>query len=231
MMAQKAFKPVIIVINKWDAAEGQPDPKGRPATTARYEEYIRAELKGLSFAPISFMSAKTGRNVKRTIDLAFDLREQSAQRVTTGKLNRLIRAIMETRGPTDTKGTFAKVFYVAQTGAEPPTITMVVNNPELFRPNYLRFLMNRFREELPFPEVPIRIVVRARRQREDDLAQEGGDVKVRRGRKGVGERLGARSSKPVNPPPDPDLGDAWLSDENSQSIDNPGDDASKYFDA
>jgi len=204
MLAQKSFKPVIVVINKWDAAEGQPDRKGKPVNVKTYETYVRNELKGLAFAPITFMSGQSGLNVKGTVDLAFELRAQAANRVTTGKLNRLVRGILETRAPTDIKGTFAKVFYVAQTGVEPPTITLVVNHPDLFTPNYLRFLMNRFREELPFAEVPIRIVIRARRQREDDLANagEGGDesrIKVGRGRKGVSEKSRGRASKPTVP--------------------------------
>jgi len=218
MLAQKTYKPVIIVVNKWDEAAGKPDKKGKPVDVARYEEYIRSELKGLSFAPIAFMSGKTGLNVKRTVNLAFELRQQSAERVTTGKLNRLIRIIMEKRGPTDIKGTFAKVFYVAQTGVEPPTITMVVNHPDLFTPNYLRFLMNRFREQLPFNEVPIRIVIRARRQREDDLPStvdgEQSTVRIARGRKGVTERTKGRTSAPVK-----ELGEEMLTDTESVAVD------------
>ncbi|MDI1290109.1 MAG: ribosome biogenesis GTPase Der, partial [bacterium] len=168
-LVAKSYKPAIIVVNKWDAVEGQTDDHGRKVTVERFETYIRGELKGLAIAPIAFISGQSGRNVKDTMRLAFELKAQSYERVTTGKLNRLIRGILETRGPTDTVGTMAKVYYVAQTGIAPPTITMVVNHPDLFTSNYLRFLMNRFREELPFTEVPIRIVVRARRQREDDL--------------------------------------------------------------
>jgi len=70
---------------------------------------------------------------------------------------------------------------------------MVVNHPELFTPNYIRFLLNRFRETLPFSEVPMRIVIRARRQREDDLTEDG-QMRVARGRKGVHERAGSRQS-------------------------------------
>ncbi|MBK9188124.1 MAG: ribosome biogenesis GTPase Der [Phycisphaerales bacterium] len=203
MMLQKAHKPVIIVVNKWDLAKGQIGRKGAEVTTGDYEDYLRKELIGLSFAPIAFISGKTGKNVQKTIDLAFELREQASTRVTTGKLNRLVRGIMETRSPTDTKGTHAKVFYVAQTDINPPTITLVVNVPDLFRPNYLRFLMNRFREELPFPEVPIRIVVRARRQREEDMATRSTDT--------IGEEI--------------------LSDEHSSEVATMdlGDDAEKYF--
>ncbi len=234
MLAQKAFKPVVIVVNKWDLAEGRHDVKGRPVTTRGYEEYIRAELRGLWFAPIAFVSASSGLNLARTLDLAFELKEQSRRRVTTGKLNRLVRAIMETRGPSDTAGRWAKVYYVAQTGVEPPTITLVVNHPELFTANYLRFLMNRFREELPYPEVPIRIVVRARRQREDDLvhAAEGGEdamIRVSRGRKGVKARLAGRR---VDGDGADELGDRWLSEELSRAVDVPeeSDDAEDYFD-
>ena len=193
-MAQKSYKPVIVCVNKWDLAEGGTDDKGRPATPQRFEEYIRRELKALWFAPVAFIVGASGNNVREVIDLAFELKAQTESRVTTGKLNRLVRAIIDRQGPTDTKGTQAKVYYVAQTGMAPPTITLVVNHPELFRPNYLRFLMNRFREELPFKEVPMRVVVRARRQREDDLAaaSEGSTLRMHRGRKGADKRVRAR---------------------------------------
>jgi len=167
-IAQKSWKPTIIVVNKWDLAEGQIGRDDKPVTPEKYEDYLRKELKGLSFAPIAFVSGKDNSNVRETIELAFELQQQAQERVTTGKLNRLIREIVTRQGPTDIKGTHAKVFFVAQTASNPPTITIVVNHPELFRPSYQRFLMNRLREETPFVEVPLRIVIRARRQREDD---------------------------------------------------------------
>ena len=226
----KSFKPVVIVVNKWDAVEGRADDRGRPVTPGRYEEYIRGELKGLSFAPIAFISGEHGRNVKASVQLAFELKEQAGSRVTTGKLNRMIRKIIETRGPTDEVGTQAKVYYVAQTGVSPPTITLVVNKPDLFRPNYLRFLMNRFREELPFTEVPIRIVIRARRQKEDDFhVPEGaladkGPRRIARGRPGA-------SSKPTKPKSEKEFGDEMLDDEHSTPVDLDmfSDDAEDYF--
>lgn len=167
-IAQKSWKPTIIVVNKWDLAEGQIGRDDKPVTPEKYETYLRKELKGLAFAPIAFISGQNNENVRETIELAFELQQQAQERVTTGKLNRLIREIVTRQGPTDTAGTMAKVFFVAQTQTNPPTITIVVNHPELFRPNYQRFLMNRLREETPFVEVPLRIVIRARRQREDD---------------------------------------------------------------
>lgn len=253
-----SFKPAIVVVNKWDAVEGKPNRKGQPITVADYESYLRAELKGLWFAPIAFISAEKARNVRETVELAFELRQQSAARVTTGVLNRLIRRIIERQGPTDAIGTRAKVYYVAQTGVEPPTITLVVNRPELFKPAYLRFLMNRLREVTDFKEVPIRLVVRARRQREDDMpavgTEESGEVAdsaIRRGTKGSDVRARRERSAPIARGPggkrakthepvereltDAEieaLGEALLSDEHSRAVDTNdlGDDPDAYFD-
>lgn len=181
MIAQKAFKPVIITINKWDLAEGQPGRSGRPVTVEDYEKYVRRELGGLDFAPISFMSGSTGLNVSETIDLAWDLFEQSHQRISTGKLNRMFRKIIELRGPPSKVGQVAKVYYVAQTGTAPPTITLVVNFPELFTSTYQRFLINRLRENSDLVEVPIRLAIRDRKrtlQSERGIDVEGTDDRV-----------------------------------------------------
>ncbi|MBL8965188.1 MAG: 50S ribosome-binding GTPase, partial [Phycisphaerae bacterium] len=134
MLAQKAFKPTIIVVNKWDLAEGKVGPKGKKIGVEDYEEYLRRELKGLWYAPISFISGESGRNVRETIDLAVEMHQQASMRVTTGKLNRMVGAIVERNGPPSKIGAHAKLYYVAQTGVNPPTIVLVVNKPELFAP-------------------------------------------------------------------------------------------------
>lgn len=181
-MVSKSYKPAVIVVNKWDLVEGRSATagkhKGKPISIEMYEEYLRAELKGLSLAPISFISAKGKTNVKETIRLAIDLFEQAGQRVSTGKLNRVLRRILETRGPTSKLGTFAKVFFAAQVRTHPPTIVMVVNRPELFTPNYMRFLLGAMRKHLPFPEVPINMIIKKReRARMHDL-QEGAEEAI-----------------------------------------------------
>ncbi|MFI4898372.1 MAG: ribosome biogenesis GTPase Der [Phycisphaerales bacterium JB059] len=160
----KSFKPVVIVINKWDEVEGRANPSGKTVTTEDFDDYVRKELKGLSFAPLAFMSAKEGTNIRGVIELASDLHEQATGRVSTGKINRLIRSIVERRGPSNKLGTEAKVYYATQVTTAPPTLVLVVNRPELFTPNYMRFLMNRLREELPFEEVPIRVLLRSRKR-------------------------------------------------------------------
>lgn len=171
----KHHTPTIIVVNKWDLAKGRP-LAGRPGSRTRavtpgdYERYLREELKGLWYAPIAIISAKTGQNIRDTIDLAFELKAQALERVGTGKLNRLVREIMSRRGPASGSGAFTKVLYVAQVAVAPPTIVCVVNHPQLFTSNYRRFLLNRFKEELPFSEVPVKLIVRGRREQEEYLA-------------------------------------------------------------
>lgn len=231
-LAQKSWKPTIIVVNKWDLAEGQIGRDDKPVTPEKYEEYLRKELRGLTFAPIAFVSGQDNRNVRETIELAFELKDQTSQRVTTGKLNRLIREIVTRQGPTDTVGTQAKVYFVAQTQTNPPTITMVVNHPELFRPNYQRFLINRLREETPFVEVPLRLVIRARRQREDDtkLIETGKySQKLKLGRGGTRAKITKQEGVWVAD--EGEFDDSILSDAQSSPVEFEDDDktADEYF--
>ncbi len=166
---RERFKPCVIIVNKWDLAEGRPNPKGRAVTTEDYRKYIEEELKGLSRAPIVFTSAVDSRGLRDAVNIAFELFQQSRQRVTTGRLNRLFREIIESRGPSSKLGTIAKVLYVAQLDVAPPTIVLVVNKHELFTPEYRRYLLNRIAEATPFTEVPVRLVIRDRKRA--DLAE------------------------------------------------------------
>jgi GTP-binding protein len=168
-LVQRAYKPCVIVVNKWDLVEGRMH-NGRPITTRTYQDYLKKETKGLDFAPICFISAQKGTNVQQCVKLAFDLYRQAGERAGTGPLNRTLRNILNTRGPSSKLGTFAKIFFCSQVSTRPPTIVMVVNNEHLFTNNYNRFLLNALRPVLPFPEVPIKLVIKGRkRARLDDL--------------------------------------------------------------
>lgn len=176
MLAQKSFKPVMVVVNKWDLVENAKaragKHKGKPVTTEVFDDYLRKEFKGLEFAPIVFISAKNSLNLKGLLSTAFELHRQQNDRIGTGKLNRLLRDVLSTRGPSSKLGTFAKAYFIAQVAVHPPTIVLVVNRPELFTPNYKRFLLNRIRERAPFGEVPIKMIVRERqRARLGDLLE------------------------------------------------------------
>jgi GTP-binding protein len=150
-------KPCILVINKWDLAKGR-------AGADDYGEYLTRTLSELDYAPIAFTTAKDHRNVQSTIDLACLLFKQARHRVSTGRLNKVLQEILELRGPSVKRGAKPpKMYYAAQIAVAPPTIMISVNSPGLFREDYRRFLVNRFRERLPYPEVPIRLVLRGRR--------------------------------------------------------------------
>lgn len=176
MLAQKAFRPVVLAINKWDLVQGTKARagkfKGQIITPDNYEEYLRKEFKGLEYAPLAFMSARKGTNVRPTVRLALDLVRQSRTRIGTGKLNRILKKALDTRGPSSKLGTFAKAYFISQVAVAPPTVVLVVNKIELFTPNYRRFLLNRIREQTPFTEVPIKLIVKARnRARITDLME------------------------------------------------------------
>ena len=187
------YKPCVIVVNKWDLTEGRKNRKGKPITPQDYQEYIEKELPGLSYAPIVFTSAEHGEGLTDTVNVAFDLFEQARERVSTGKLNNLIKAILSERGPSTRLGSQAKVYFASQVAVEPPTIVFAVNKPDLFTDTYQRYFLNRFRETLPFSEIPIRLIFRprrradlnellsgehARKRREQGLAKRKGQVEV-----------------------------------------------------
>ena len=151
------YKPCILVINKWDLAKGQ-------ATAESYGEYLGQVLPELRYAPVAFTSANAGRNINSTIDLATQLFKQSRTRVSTGRLNQVISAATAARQPKAKRGrTPPKLLYATQVATQPPTIVVFVNGAHLVTQNYQRFLMNQLRENLPFDEVPIRLVFRSRR--------------------------------------------------------------------
>ncbi|MBS3821452.1 MAG: ribosome biogenesis GTPase Der [Phycisphaerae bacterium] len=158
---QKHYKPGVIVINKWDLAEDH-------RTTDDYLDYISDMLRGLDFAPIIFTSAIRNDHVREALQTAVKLHEQASTRVGTGELNQAVRRILESRGPSSKLGTRARVYYVTQVTANPPTIVLFVNKPDLFSDQYQRYMINSFRDMLPFEEVPIRLVLRGRQRRSAD---------------------------------------------------------------
>ena len=168
------FKPVLIVVNKWDLAKavfrkkakmGETDELDESGLMDKYQEYVGKEMPYLAYAPILFLTAKDGKNVQVALDTAQHLFNQSRQRMTTGRLNRAIRQILVEKQPSTKLGKRAKVFYCTQIDVQPPTLALVVNNPDYFDEGYRRHIVNRLRDLLPYPEVPIRLLVNGRTQR------------------------------------------------------------------
>ena len=144
-------KPVVIAANKWDLVEDR--------SPEDFRKYLDQELAGLAFAPITFLSAKDGTNVDATLALARELYDQANLRVPTGELNRVLERALAARSPSS-KGYRVRLRYATQAEVAPPTFVLFVNDKRLIGKDYLRYLQNRIREELPFQEVPVRIVLR-----------------------------------------------------------------------
>lgn len=164
---QSRFKPVIIVLNKWDLINDDVDIDD-------FLDYLEQELPGLSYAPIIRISATEKDGVNSVLRMALNLYEQASHRESTGKLNAVFKKILERRGPSSKLGTRAKILYVTQVAVRPPTIALVVNKPQLFKGSYERYIRNRLHEELPYSEIPIRLIFSERR-RMDLNALKGGE--------------------------------------------------------
>ena len=156
--AHEAGKGVIIVVNKWDAFEKE------TGTLEKYKKEIYDQLKYLSYAPIIFVSAKTGQRVNKLFDLINHVAEQNSMRISTSVLNQVINeAIAIVQPPTD-KGKRLKIFYGTQASTKPPTFVIFVNNKELFHFSYERYLVNQIRKEFGLEGTPVRIIVREKRE-------------------------------------------------------------------
>jgi GTP-binding protein len=151
----KHHKPVAIVVNKWDQARQR-------STEEDYADYLEKELKGLDFAPIVFTTAKTGDGVRDAAAMALNLYEQAGERLSTSQLNQVMEQIVAEHPPTSKIGRRLKIYYATQLAVHPPTIGLFVNDPSLFDPTYQRYLIHRYRELLPYSEVPIKLVIRGR---------------------------------------------------------------------
>ena len=152
--AHEAGKGVIIVVNKWDEIEKE------TGTLEKYKKEVYAKLAYLSYAPIIFISAKTGQRVDKLFDMINDVAKQNSMRISTSVLNQVINeAIAIVQPPTD-KGKRLKILYGTQASTKPPTFVIFVNNKDLFHFSYERYLVNQIRKEFGLQGTPIRIIVR-----------------------------------------------------------------------
>ncbi len=159
------YKPCIFVVNKWDLLYGQ-------MPTERWVDYLRDTFSTMWHVPVAFITGQTGKNVKALLNHAQMLFKQSLERVTTGQLNRLVKAALEKHPPAMHGMTRPKIFYATQVGVQPPTIVLMCNEPRGFTDQYRRFLLRVLRDNLKFGEVPIKMYLQRRRR--DDKRNELG---------------------------------------------------------
>ena len=160
-IADKAYKPIIVVVNKWDLIEDK-----TTKSTKQFEDKFRRRLKFLETAPFVFVSALTGQRVTRVLDLAVTLHERASQRVTTGVLNRFVDDMKHNYRIPSYKGRTFKIYYMTQVETMPPTFVAVVNTSQPLHFNQERFLVNRVREAFGFEGVPIKLILRPRSRKE-----------------------------------------------------------------
>ncbi len=155
-IAHESGKATIIVINKWDLVEKDTH------TMDEFRKDVYAALSYMTYAPILFISAKTGQRVDRIYELVNYVNDQSSMRISTGMLNDVLAdATTRVQPPTD-KGKRLKIFYMTQTGVKAPTFVLFVNNAELFHFSYQRYIENKLRETFGFEGTPIKLVIRER---------------------------------------------------------------------
>jgi len=153
-----AAKSCVLLANKWDLAGSGSDAKDR------FTAAIRSDLKFVAYAPLLFISAKTGMHIEDVLPLALRVQEERLVRLPTSKINRILVEAQDRQAPPTRAGRQLKLFYGTQVRSEPPTFIVYVNDPSLLHFSYRRFLENRLREEYGFLGTPIRIVAKGRRE-------------------------------------------------------------------
>ena len=157
--AHEAGKGVIIVVNKWDEYEKE------TGTLEKYKKEVYAKLSYLSYAPIIFISAKTGQRVNKLFELINMVANNNALRVSTSVLNQVLNeAIALVQPPTD-KGRRLKVLYITQASTKPPTFVIFVNSKKIFHFSYQRYIVNQIRKEFGLEGTPVRIIVREKEEK------------------------------------------------------------------
>ena len=158
--AHEAGKGVIIVVNKWDAIEKDNH------TLEAYKKDVYEKLKYLSYAPIIFISAKTGQRVNKLFELINYVAEQNCMRIKTSVLNQVVNEAIAIVQPPSDKGRRLRIYYGTQVSIKPPTFVIFVNDKSLFHFSYERYLVNQIRKEFGLEGTPVRIIVREKSDKE-----------------------------------------------------------------
>jgi len=152
--AHNAGKASILVVNKWDLVEKE------TGTLEDYSRQVREAFAYMTYAPVIFISAKTGQRVGKLFEMINEVYSQSGLRLTTGMLNDLLtEAVAMVPTPQD-KGRHLKIFYATQVGVHPPQFVLFINDRELMHFSYERYLENQFRKNYGFSGTPIWFILR-----------------------------------------------------------------------
>lgn len=155
-IAHELGKACIIAVNKWDLVEKD----GKTMDTFRKK--LMNDFSFMSYAPIIFISAKTGQRLDRLFELIKYVDSQNAMRISTGKLNDVLAGATARVQPPSDKGKRLKIYYMTQASTRPPTFVCFVNNKDLFHYSYQRYIDNQIREVFGLEGTPTNFVIRER---------------------------------------------------------------------
>lgn len=157
----QAGRGLIIGVNKWDLT------KERQQARREWLEEISRAFAFAPYAEVTFLSALTGSRVQSLFPLFDRVRQELYRRVPTSLLNELVIDALAVNPPPSHKGKRLKIYYASQVAVKPPSFVFFVNNPQFMHFSYRRYLENRLREAFDFSGVPLRLKIRARREKED----------------------------------------------------------------
>jgi GTP-binding protein len=155
--ADEAGKAALILVNKWDVGEHSPDD------AKKFEEDVRFKLKFLAYAPMEFISAKSGRRVEKLFARIDEIAAAYRKRVRTSELNQILERALAQHNPPAVRGKPRRFYYATQLRAQPPTIALFSNTHEPLHFSYRRYLENQFRDALALVGCPVHFVIRARK--------------------------------------------------------------------
>ncbi len=155
--AEDAGKAALLVVNKWDVGQHMPDE------ARKFEESVRFKLKFLSYAPLEFVSAKTGRRVEKILPRVDEIVAGYRKRFRTSELNTILERALADHQPPAVRGRPRRFYYATQLKSQPPTIALFSNTDQPLHFSYRRYLENQFRDALGLTGCPIHLVIRARK--------------------------------------------------------------------
>ncbi len=152
--AHEAGKGIIIAVNKWDEIEKE------TGTLEKYKKEVYKNLSYAEYAPVVFISAKTGQRVNNLFEMINNVASQNSLRVSTSVVNEVINEAISVVQPPSDKGKRLKIFYGTQASTKPPTFVIFCNNKSLFHFSYQRYLINCFRDNFGLEGTPVRLIIR-----------------------------------------------------------------------
>ena len=151
----------MVAVNKWDLPEKETN------TMAQYKLRVKEGLNFMLYAPILFISAKTGMRIPQLFEKIAYVYEQNKMRVSTGVLNDVLnQAVLRVQPPSD-KGKRLKIYYMTQATTQPPTFILFVNDKELAHFSYVRYIENQVRETFGLEGTPLKFIVREKNEKKD----------------------------------------------------------------